>query len=119
MDLSHRHGQKPMALERNKMNEPNMTQNKTEGVVTIGSKDLLDSLVERYLNRAKMCEESALKLAACRNYADAFAAETRRGVWIYAAEMVKQERLSNESSSPAPGRETGVVSGKDINEPKT
>jgi len=30
-----------MALERNKMNEPNMTQNKTEGVVTIGSKDLL------------------------------------------------------------------------------
>ena len=66
---------------------------KQPGVVTIGSKDLLDSLVELYLNRAKMCEESARKLADCGNYADAFAAETRRGVWIYAAEMVKQERL--------------------------
>lgn len=30
-----------MALKRNKMNEQNATQNKTEGVVPIGSKELL------------------------------------------------------------------------------
>ena len=66
-----------------------------ESVKAIGSKDLLDSLRERFLLRAKVSDQAIAQSLEIKNYGDAHDSCLRKAIWLYAAEMVTQEMLSN------------------------
>lgn len=67
----------------------------TGGTKAVGSSAVLDSLLDRFLKRAVMSSEQIIKAQSECQYRDAYEASFRREIWLYAAEMVKQEWLSN------------------------
>jgi hypothetical protein len=59
------------------------------------SKELLDILIDRFLKHSSMSYDEIQKATLELRYRDAYEASLRRDFWLYAAEMVKQEKLSN------------------------